>query len=55
MSEFYKHYEIDRMITHKCISAMCIKLRNSRFCFKQISEVISNEPFPDTKLESPHE
>lgn len=53
VSEFYKHYEIDRMITHKCISAMCIKLRNHRFCFKQISERISSEPFPDANKESP--
>ena len=26
--DFFKHFEIDSMITHKCIATFCFKLRN---------------------------
>ena len=45
VSDFFKHFEIDQMITHKCIAVTCFKLRDQRFCLKQLSGCISNELF----------
>jgi hypothetical protein len=33
---FYEHYEIEKMITVKCIAATCNKLRDQRFFLKKI-------------------
>ena len=46
LNDFFRHFEIDQMITPKCISVMCFKLRNQRFCLKQLIDGLNDDMFP---------
>ena len=51
MPNFLKHFEIEKMITPRCISVVCFKLRNQRFCFKQFIEDVDEKIFPSVPIE----